>query len=130
MQTIFYASARFETDDAVAVAVMDYAEALARENSCAAVRLPTVHQGTSAISRLLIGAGFSVAIQSEVVDDGPDLYDIEVDAFEVQRTLHEISERMSVLRRKVAARSFSTATTIDEIWELGFDEIDVIGEPD
>lgn len=128
MQTIFYANARFQTDDSVAVAVLDYAESLAVDGSCAVVRIPTVAAGMPATSRLLVGAGLPVAVQASSRVDRVDGYDAEVDPFEVRRTLHDISERMGRLRQKVVARSFSLDTTLDEIWELSFEDTDPIGE--
>ncbi|RWZ52407.1 hypothetical protein ELQ90_00105 [Labedella phragmitis] len=127
MQTIFYANTRFETDDSVAVAVLDYAESLAVDGSCAVVRIPTVSEGMPATSRLLVGAGLPVAVQASSRVDRVDGYDADVDPFEARRTLHDISERMGRLRQKVVARSFSLDTTLHEIWELSFE--DVIGEP-
>lgn len=129
MQTIFYGNARFETDDAVAVAVLDYAEKLAVDGSCAVVRIPTVAEGMPATSRLLIGTGLPVAVQAGTRAHRADGYETEVDPFEVRRTLHDISERMGFLRQKVVARSFSPDTTLDEIWELAFEDDDAIGEP-
>jgi hypothetical protein len=128
MQTIYYANARFETDDSVAVAVLDYAESLAVEGSCAVVRIPTVSEGMPATSRLLIGSGLPVAIQAAPGHDRGEAYDAEVDPFEVRRTLHDISERMGVLRQKVVARSFSP-DTLDDIWALAFEDVDPVGEP-
>jgi hypothetical protein len=129
MQTIFYGNARFDTDDAVAVAVLDYAEKLAVDGSCAVVRIPTVSEGMPSTSRLLIGTGLPVAVQAGTRARRVDDYDAEVDPFEVRRTLHDISERMGFLRQKVVARSFSPDTTLDEIWELAFEDDDAIGEP-
>jgi hypothetical protein len=119
MQTIFYANTRFETDDAVAVAVLDYAERLSADGSCAVVRVPTVSQGMPAISKLLVGTGLPVAIQAGTsVDDPLDGYAVHIDPFEVRRTLHEISERMHLLDQRVVARPFRPESAIDELWDL------------
>jgi hypothetical protein len=119
MQTIYYANTRFETDDAVAVAVLDYAERLSVDGSCAVVRVPTVSQGMSTISRLLVGTGLPVAIQAGTsVDDSFDGYAVHIDPFEVRRTLHEISERMHLLDQRVVAHPFPAESAIDELWDL------------
>jgi hypothetical protein len=111
MQTIFYADARLETDDAVAEAVLDYAEKLAADGSCAIVRIPIVSHGRPAISRLLIGTGLPVAVQTGFpADDTLDGYVMTVDPFEVRRTLNSISERMKLLDRSVVAHPFSPDT--------------------
>jgi hypothetical protein len=119
MQTIFYANTRFETDDAVAVAVLDYAERLSADGSCAVVRVPTVSHGMPAISRLLVGAGLPLAVQvGTSVDDPLDGYAVHIDPFEVRRTLHEINERMHLLDQRVVAHPFSPESGTDESWDL------------
>lgn len=129
MQTIYYTNAKFETDDAVAAILLEYAERLASDGSCAIVRIPTVSQGLPTSSRLLIGSGLPVAVQS--VPDADDLegYEPAIDPFEVRRAVHEIGEQMHRLDRVVVAYPFTPGSAIDEAWNLDVDEDFTHDEP-
>ena len=70
MQTIHYGPSRFDTADAIASAMLAYAEALATRQRYAVVDIPTVTPTGVVIAHLLIGAGIPLASaqQSEESD--------------------------------------------------------------
>jgi hypothetical protein len=122
MQTIFYGDTRFETDDTVAEAVLDYAEKLAGDGSCAVVRVPIVSHGLPAISRLLIGAGLPVAVQTDLPgEDVLNGYVVAIDPFEVRRALNAIGAGVQLLEQRVLAHPFSADAADAELWDVSFD---------
>ena len=78
MKTIHYGQSRFDTADAIAAAVLVYAEALAIRHRFAVVDIPTVTGSGVVAVHLLIGPGIplAAATKTDVPIPGPaDLRD-------------------------------------------------------
>lgn len=132
MHTIHYSRLIFETDDALAVAVLDYSERLAVRGTCAVVRIPSIVDALPGTMRLLIGSGMPIATQADTRETveaaGPTVRTDSVDGlrsldpFEVRRALHEIREGVARLDHGSTAAPFSPGTSIDDLWELALGE--------
>jgi hypothetical protein len=89
MKRILYASGEFFTDDAVAVAVMDYASVLAIVNSADVVTIPGIDdRGIPREISLIIGPA------SQIMAMGSDEPDVDLD----------VGEALADLRRRSMAR--------------------------
>jgi hypothetical protein len=71
MQTVHYGQSTFDTDDAIASAVLAYAEALATRRRFAVVDIPTVTALGVETMQMLIGPGIALASSTRLDDLQP-----------------------------------------------------------
>ncbi|RUQ98297.1 hypothetical protein [Labedella endophytica] len=132
MKTIHYNQSRFETADAIARAVLVYAEALATRQRFAVVDIPTVTRTGVEIAHLLIGPGIPIAYTPAL--DDPVLGDIPRDEFagdaaaavpiglgelDVRRAVRALTEGTMRVRVRIAATPLDGETLLEEPTDLG-----------
>ncbi len=76
MERIYYAGDRFLTGTEVARALVEYAAALARQGSAAAIEIPVRHtDGTAGVVNFLVGPASQLVTESLHGDAGEEIVD-------------------------------------------------------
>jgi hypothetical protein len=114
MERIYYAGDRFLTGTDVAKALVEYAAALARQGSAAAIEIPVRHvDGTPGIVNFLVGPASQIVTES-VEGDGAEIVDESL--VERLRTLTaELSPMHPVARPTSDSESISGYDWTDEV---------------
>lgn len=130
MQTIHYGQSEFDTADAIASAVFDYAEALATRRRYAVVDIPTVTSSGVANARLLLGPGIPLASVARLVTVGQEASRDEfgggmagsdanaIGDLVVHRTVRDLADGLHGLREVASAPPLDELLA-DEIAERG-----------
>lgn len=132
MQTIHYNQSRFETADAIARAVLMYAEALATRQRFAVVDIPTVTPTGVEAVHLLIGPGIPIAYtpvpeesvlstvpRNEFARDAAAASPIELGELEVRRAVRALTEGTMRVRVRIAATPLDGEELLEEPTDLG-----------
>lgn len=132
MQTIHYGQSEFDTADAIALAVLEYAEALATRRRFAVIDIPTVTMDGVATAHLLIGPGIPLAAAAARPDDVPPSAETARDEFgggvgrstivglseiEVHRAVRDLAEGAQRVRDRISATPLDGESLLDGLPE-------------
>ncbi|RUQ98212.1 hypothetical protein [Labedella endophytica] len=142
MHVIHYGLAHLRTADAVAIALVDYAEALSIGGRFAVAEIPTASENGAGTARLLIGPGIplvSTALDRvssmDVVFDrvaepenigSSSGTDDDLDPFTVRSAARRLADESARMRTPVTAHAFDSEM-LDDFWELMHDDPDLSG---
>lgn len=134
MQTIHYGQSEFDTADAIARAVLEYAEALATRRRFAVIDIPTVTIDGVATAHLLIGPGIPLASAAARAGDSSPREETPRDEFggltgrsamtelsdiEVHRAVRDLAEGAQRVRDRISATPLDGDSLLDDLPDLG-----------
>jgi len=139
MQTIHYGHSTFDTDDAIASAVLAYAEVLATRRRFAVVDIPTVTALGVKTMQMLIGPGIPLASITRPDDDSQHPIAAPRDEFgrggqpttggiggigelDVRRTVRALEEGAARVRHRIVATPLDDESLIDDLRDLDRDQ--------
>ncbi|PSL37751.1 hypothetical protein CLV49_1358 [Labedella gwakjiensis] len=131
MQTLHYGPSRFDTADAIASAVLVYAEALSTRQRFAVVDIPIVTPTGVTSAHLLIGPGISLASVQRIDESGGtatrdefggeagNLIATGIGDLEVHRAVRALHDGTKRVRARVFATPLDGDLLVDDLSEHG-----------